>query len=66
MRIVKSFLQFLWDFFIGDTPELFVGACLVVGLGWFAHRVSPSITLISLPASVALVVAWSLRRFRGR
>jgi len=26
---VHSFLHFWWDFLIGDTPELFVGALVI-------------------------------------
>lgn len=36
MTLVRRFLigfgRFLWDFLVGDTPELFVGAVVVVGL----------------------------------
>jgi hypothetical protein len=66
MRIVKSFLQFVWDFLIGDTPELFVGACLVILLGWITHLVVPSAAIVTLPVSVAVVLAWSLNRSRRR
>ena len=31
-RIVAGFGRFWWDFLVGDTPELFVGAVVVVGL----------------------------------
>jgi hypothetical protein len=31
-RAVVGFGRFWWDFLIGDTPELFVGAVAVVGL----------------------------------
>ncbi|MGH9078469.1 MAG: hypothetical protein ACRDYE_00020 [Acidimicrobiales bacterium] len=31
-RIVFGFGRFWWEFLIGDTPELFVGAIGVVGL----------------------------------
>jgi len=30
--MVAAFGRFWWEFLIGDTPELFVGAVLVVGL----------------------------------
>lgn len=66
MKYVKSFLQFVWDFFIGDTPELFVGACVVMGSAWIAHRFSGSLAIYTLPASVALVLGWSLHRARRR
>jgi hypothetical protein len=31
-RLVVAFGRFWWDFLIGDTPELFVGSVVVVGL----------------------------------
>jgi hypothetical protein len=31
-RIIVGFGRFWWEFLIGDTPELFVGAVAVVGL----------------------------------
>jgi len=31
-RRLAAFGRFWWEFLIGDTPELFVGAVLVVGL----------------------------------
>jgi hypothetical protein len=31
-RAVIGFGRFWWDFLIGDTPELFLGAVVVVGL----------------------------------
>lgn len=66
MRYVKSFIQFLWDFLVGDTPELFVGACLIVGLAWATRHLAGSLVIYTLPASVAVVVGWSLHRARRR
>lgn len=66
MRFAKAFLRFLWDFFVGDTPELFVGACVAVGVAWLVHRAAPSVAVVALPASVAAVLGWSLHRSRGR
>ena len=66
MRVVKIFLRFLWDFFIGDTPELFVGALLVIGFGWFSHQIAPSAGIVALPVGVAVVLTWSLSRSRRR
>ncbi|MGH9097241.1 MAG: hypothetical protein ACRDWB_07425 [Acidimicrobiales bacterium] len=31
-RMLTAFGRFWWEFLIGDTPELFIGAVLVVGL----------------------------------
>jgi hypothetical protein len=32
MRWLTAFGRFWWEFLIGDTPELFVGALVVVGV----------------------------------
>lgn len=32
LRFVVAFGRFWWDFLIGDTPELFVGAVVAVSL----------------------------------
>lgn len=66
MRWVKGFLTFLWEFLIGDTPELFVGACAVILVAWLAHREFASVATYVLPFTVALVMAWSLRRSQKR
>ncbi len=31
MRVVVAFGRFWWDFLIGDTAELFVGAVAIIG-----------------------------------
>ena len=66
MKLVKIFIQFVWDFLIGDTPELFVGTCIVIVLGWITHLVAPAALAYTLPVSVAAVMAWSLNRSRTR
>ncbi len=30
-RLVKGFGRFWWDFLVGDTPELFVAALMIIG-----------------------------------
>ena len=32
VRIVKGFAMFWWDFLVGDTPELFVAALLIIAV----------------------------------
>jgi CRISPR/Cas system endoribonuclease Cas6 (RAMP superfamily) len=66
MKFIRSFLQFLWDFFVGDTPELFVGACVIVVTAWFTHQFAGSVAIYTLPASVTVVLGWSLYRSRRR
>jgi hypothetical protein len=31
-RAIVGFGRFWWDFLVGDTPELFVGAIAIIGL----------------------------------
>jgi hypothetical protein len=49
-RLIVGFGRFWWDFLIGDTPELFVGAVVVVGL----------IGLVSLDHSLRTAAAMAL------
>jgi len=67
-RMVAAFGRFWWEFLIGDTPELFIGAVLVVGLvalvcvdhearGWAA---------VLLPALVAGLLGTSVWRAKRR
>ena len=44
---IRAFGRFWWDFLIGDTPELFVGAVAVIGL----------LALISLKPGLRTVAA---------
>ena len=32
LRLLTAFGRFWWEFLIGDTPELFVGVVVVIGL----------------------------------
>lgn len=32
VRLVKGFGMFWWDFLVGDTPELFVAALVIIGV----------------------------------
>ena len=67
MKLFRGIATFLWSFFIGDTPELFVGALAVVSLGWITHQwLGSSGSVYLLPAAAAAVMAWSLARARRR
>lgn len=67
MKMINALVKFLWDFFVGETPELFVGALLVGACGWTVHHWwgSPG-SVYLLPAAVGAVMAWSLDRARRR
>lgn len=66
LRLVRGFAMFWWDFLVGDTPELFVAAIVIIGvvagLSAWHHRalavvVLPVLAVIALAVSVARAVA---------
>jgi lipopolysaccharide export LptBFGC system permease protein LptF len=51
------------DFLVGDTPELFVGAVVAVGLGFAWRAAGGSVaTMVWLPLAVVVVLGLSLLR----
>ena len=72
IRLLKGFGQFWWDFLIGDTPELFVAAMVIIGAvallseaGHFntaAVVVLPILAVLSLGISVARAVRNARRK----
>jgi len=65
-RYASAFGRFWWEFLVGDTPELLVGAVLaVVIVAVLAHHgVARSVTVASLPVLVIAVLGVSVRRAR--
>jgi hypothetical protein len=68
-RLIAGFGRFWWDFLIGDTPELFVGAVLVVGLIGLVcldHglRTAAAVILPLLVAGLLGVSVWKADRAR--
>jgi hypothetical protein len=63
MRFVGAFARFWWDFIVGDTPEIAVGALLVLGLAFLIDDARSWGTVV-LPLAVAALLVASL--FRGR
>jgi len=70
-RAVRGFGRFWWEFLVGDTPELLVGAVVVVALAaLLAHNGIPrAVTVVVLPVAVAALLcvsaAWvAVRRAR--
>ncbi len=63
-RQLRAFGRFWWDFLVGETPELLVGAVLVVGAVALVHHggVARSVTEVALPALVITLLALSLIR----
>jgi hypothetical protein len=72
VRLVKGFGRFWWDFLVGDTPELFVAALVIIGAtallseaGHFndvAIVVLPVLAVLALAASLARAVLSSRRK----
>jgi hypothetical protein len=68
-QLMRSFGSFWWDFLVGDTPELFVGALLVLGACALAvHQGAPRFVVVGcLPVLTALLLVLSvIRRARPR
>jgi hypothetical protein len=71
-RLVRGFGRFWWDFLVGDTPELFVAALVIIGAtallseaGHFndaAIVVLPVLAVVALAASLARAVRSSRRK----
>ena len=60
-RALQAFGRFWWDFLVGDTPELAVGALVVIGLAAALAGLGVAAAVL-LPLAVVLVLAASVRR----
>jgi hypothetical protein len=64
LRLVKGFAMFWWDFLVGDTPELFVAALVIIGAvalvseRWHAN----STAVIMLPVLAIAALGLSVKR----
>ena len=62
--LLRAFLHFLWDFFIGDTPEITVGVLIILGLvsliSLIAHQ--SGVAALMLPVLVVGLLGISLRK----
>jgi len=61
-RAVVAFGRFWWDFLVGDTPELALGALVVIGLAAALASLGAAAAVL-LPLAVVAVLAASV--FRG-
>ena len=66
MQGAVPFGRFWWEFLVGDTPELLVGAVIAVALvAMLVHNgVSRVVTVACLPVVVVAVLVTSVRRAR--
>jgi hypothetical protein len=72
LRLIQGFGRFWWDFLVGDTPELFVAALVIIGViallserGHFntaAIVVLPAFATLALAASLVRAVRLSRRK----
>jgi hypothetical protein len=60
-RAVVAFGRFWWDFLVGDTPELAVGALAVIGLAAVLSGLGVA-AVILMPAAVVTVLTLSVGR----
>jgi len=64
VRLVKGFGMFWWDFLVGDTPELFFSALLIIGvialLSEAGHHNGAAV--VALPLLAVLALGISVRR----
>ncbi len=64
VRLVKGFGMFWWDFLVGDTPELFFAALVIIGAvallseAWHANAVA----VVALPVLAIAALTISVRR----
>jgi hypothetical protein len=64
-RVARSFGSFWWDFLVGDTPELFVAAVLIV-VAALLLRHDHVLAVIVLPVMVAVSLVASILRGRRK
>jgi hypothetical protein len=61
VRLLKGFAMFWWDFLVGDTPELFVAALVIIGavalLSETWHVNTAAVVVLPVLAIVALTVS---------
>lgn len=64
VRLLRGFGLFWWDFLVGDTPELFVAALVIIGVvaviseAWHANTAA----VVTLPVLAILALAFSVKR----
>jgi hypothetical protein len=67
-RALVAFGRFWWEFLVGDTPELLIGALLAMGVAaFFVHGVGVrSVVVGALPVLVVGLLILSSLRARAR
>ena len=63
IRLLKGFIIFWWDVLVGDTPELFLAALLIIGLIATLRGMGENTAAVfALPVFVISSLAISLKR----
>jgi hypothetical protein len=64
LRLLRGFGRFWWDFLVGDTPEIFVAALVVLGVVALISLVGHLNTLavVALPLLAILTLGLSVLR----
>jgi hypothetical protein len=62
---VRAFGHFWWDFLVGDTPELFVGMLIIVGVAFLVHN-NKAVAVVVVPVVAIIVLLTSTVRGRKR
>lgn len=64
VRLLRGFGRFWWDFLVGDTPELFVAAVLIITVVSLLSVVGDENTaaVVALPTLGVAALALSVRR----
>ncbi len=64
-RAARAFGHFWWDFLVGDTPELFVGVLVVIGLVALVCRDPALRTFAAALVPVAVIALLSISVWRA-
>jgi hypothetical protein len=64
VRLAKGFAMFWWDFLVGDTPELFVGALAIIGVTALLSEAGHfnAAAAVALPLLAVVALGISVRR----
>jgi hypothetical protein len=67
VRLARGFAMFWWDFLVGDTPELFVAALVIIGVVALISLVmhANGLAIVALPffsiAALGISISRALR-----
>ncbi|MGH9064962.1 MAG: hypothetical protein ACRD0L_13510 [Acidimicrobiales bacterium] len=64
-RYVVAFGRFWWEFLIGDTPELFVGMLIVLGIAAGLATLGRVAAVVVVPLAVIALLLGSVARGRA-